>query len=346
MSQAVQKLEGEAITQGKAVTPYDKFGATMESRKGEFVKALPAHITFDKFQRTCLTACIQNPDLLTADRHTLFLSCLKSATDGLLPDGRDAALVIFNTKKKIDGEDRWIKAVQYMPMYAGILKKVRQSGDLAGVETHVVYEKDLFKYALGDESKIEHTPYMGKEARGDIIAVYCIARLKDGTVVREVMSFQDIEKVRKASKAGDDNGQPKGIWKAWYEEMARKTVFRRCAKWLPQNIEMFDHAFDNDASMEVLGEVEGGKPTAFNPSQQTGEVIDMTASGGGEDVMVSAEEQEPQPKQPDLKKAVKEKKAAAKSCDTCVGSGVVHTTVDGQESKGPCPDCKGTGKPA
>ena len=50
--------------------------------------------------------------------------------------------------------------------------------------------------------------------------------------------------------------------------------------------------------------------------------------------------------QPDLKKEVaKAKKTEApaakpKSCETCVGTGIVHDA----EGKGPCPDCKGSGK--
>ncbi len=36
--------------------------------------------------------------------------------------------------------------------------------------------------------------------------------------------------------------------------------------------------------------------------------------------------------------------AKPKSCETCVGTGIVHGVEDGQEFKGPCPDCNGAGK--
>ena len=230
-----------------------------------------------------MTALVQNPDLTVADRHSLLLSCMKSATDGLMPDGRDAALVIFNSKgpKDSSGKDTWIKKVQYLPMYAGILKKVRQSKELASVVTHIVYEADKklgkFEYFLGDDERIVHEPYLGPEPRGNIIAAYCIAKLKDGTVIREVMTFQDIEKVRRTSKSGDDNGKPKGIWAAWYEEMARKTVFRRCAKWLPQSIELTERVFKNDDSMETFTDFEADAPTMITdqtPGDITADVVD------------------------------------------------------------------------
>lgn len=275
----VKKLEGTPVPQtttGKAVAKTDAFRGFLSSQKGEFDKVLPSHISFEKFQRTVMTAVLVSPDLLEADRASLMVSCIKAATDGLLPDNRDAALVIFNSK---NGND-WIKKVQYMPMYAGILKKVRQSGDLASAVTHVVYEKDKFEYFLGDDERISHEPYLGKEERGEIIAAYCIAKLKDGTIFREVMPRADIEKVRRSSKSGnDDKGNAKGIWLSWYEEMARKTVFRRCAKWLPQSIEIVENAFSRDDSMAVMDDVAGGEPESIGHDEcvtidnHTGEVL-------------------------------------------------------------------------
>lgn len=252
MTTTAKKLEGTAVatTEKKALTKVDSFKLFLNQNKGEFDKVLPSHISFEKFQRTVVTAVLIQPELADADRASLMVACIKSATDGLLPDSRDAALVIFNSKV----DDKWVKKVQYLPMYAGILKKVRQSGELASAVTHVVYEKDKFEYVLGDDERILHEPYIGKEERGEVIAAYCIAKLKDGTVFREVMSRQDIEKVRRASKSGnDDKGNPKGIWANWYEEMCRKTVFRRCAKWLPQSIEIAENIFEKDDTMAVVG---------------------------------------------------------------------------------------------
>ncbi len=262
MINTAQKLEGTAVATtgtGKALTKTDAFRGFLSAQKSEFDKVLPSHISFEKFQRTVMTAVLVSPELLEADRASLMVSCIKAATDGLLPDNRDAALVIFNSKQ---GND-WIKKVQYLPMYAGILKKVRQSGDLASAVTHVVYEKDKFEYFLGDDERITHEPYMGQEERGEIIAAYCIAKLKDGTVFREVMTRADIDKVRRTSKSGnDEKGNPKGIWLAWFDEMARKTVFRRCAKWLPQSVEIIENVFNNDDSMSVMDRVAGGEPEA------------------------------------------------------------------------------------
>ncbi|EUC94081.1 recombinase RecT, partial [Providencia alcalifaciens] len=49
----------------------------------------------------------------------------------------------------------------------------------------------------------------------------------------EVMTYNQIEKVRNSSKAGKN-----GPWATHWEEMAKKTVIRRLFKYLPVSIEM------------------------------------------------------------------------------------------------------------
>lgn len=191
--------------------------AVLDKAAPEFSRALPAHVPPERFRRVAETAILNSPDLLQANRRSLLTACIKAAQDGLYPDGRDAALVVFKNQ------------VQYMPMIAGILKKARNSGDLASISAHVVYERDDFDYALGDDERIRHRPHLGG-ARGKPIAAYAIARTKDGAVYREVMSVEEVEQVRKVSRAGNS-----GPWATWWGEMARKTVLRRLSKRLPMS---------------------------------------------------------------------------------------------------------------
>lgn len=184
-------------------------------------QALPAHVTLDKFTRVVLTAVQQNAKL-TEKREalpSLYQACVKCASDGLLPDGREAALVPFNTK--VNGQ--WVTQVQYMPMIGGITKRLAMSG--ITVESHVVYENDVFEQEFGDNPRIIHRPPKLGEKRGEIVGAYSIARLPDGTLKREVMDIEQIEAVRNASRAKDG-----GPWSSWYGEMARKTVTRRNVK--------------------------------------------------------------------------------------------------------------------
>lgn len=199
----------------------------------EFEAVLPPQIPAERFVRTAITAVQQNPDLLRTDRRSLLGSCMKAAQDALLLDGREAALVIFKGK------------AQYMPMVAGILKKVRQSGQISTIAAHVVYEKDEFDYQLGDEERIFHKPNILQD-RGRPVAVYCIARTIDGGAFREVMSTAQVEKIRARSPYGQ-----KGPWATDWDEMARKTVVRRLSKYLPSSTDL-------DQVLQRDNEADGG----------------------------------------------------------------------------------------
>lgn len=200
---------------------------------GEFKMALPSHISPDKFQRVVMTAVQQDPDILAADRRTLLMAATKCAQDGLLPDKREAAFVIFNTKIKIDGRETWVKAVQYMPMIAGIQKRAMNSGLVQSLQGHVIYENDHFVWQQGTDERLEHRPLFPGD-RGKPIGAYAVARVKgmDRPLFR-VMDYDRIEKARAVSK----NAQG-GVWKTWWDEMAIKTVVRNLAKSLPADAEL------------------------------------------------------------------------------------------------------------
>lgn len=197
----------------------------------EFKAALPSHIPVEKFTRVAMTAINNNPSLLNADRKSLFGAFVRLAQDGLLPDGREAAVVMFGDK------------AQAMPMIAGVLKKIRQSGHVAKVSAQVVYEKDEFVWKLGFDEDVTHNPPPLDQARGKPIGAYATAVLKDGSRLLEVMNLDEIEQVRKVSRAAKN-----GPWIAWWGEMARKTVMRRLSKRLPMSTDIED-AFERDETL-------------------------------------------------------------------------------------------------
>src|SRR5688572_8778353 len=121
-----------AIVAEKVAHPIVVLEQQLEDRVPEFAKALPAHVPAERFKRVVLTAVQNNPKLLQVERRSFFNACMKAAQDGLLPDGRESAIVEFKDK------DRGPMA-QYMPMVAGIRKKVRNSAEIADWNAHVVF---------------------------------------------------------------------------------------------------------------------------------------------------------------------------------------------------------------
>ncbi|MBR0693610.1 recombinase RecT [Bradyrhizobium lablabi] len=273
--------------------PIAVFKQQVMSREQEFGAVLPAHIPAERFSRVILTAVNKNPALLHADRASLFSSAMMAAADGLLCDGREAALVIYRTKKKTSEGDVWIDAVQYMPMVAGILKKVRNSGELSTIVAKVVYAGDRFRNWIDNEG--EHLDYeAGESQERDIIrCAFAMAKLKDGSIEVEVLKPADIEKIRSVSRSKD-----KGPWVDWWEEMAKKSAIRRLSKRLPLNTDIDDLIRRDDAlydfdqartdaqdrghtslvsKLDMLSLPAGSAPTiAHDP--ETGEVTEQTNS--------------------------------------------------------------------
>src|SRR5579872_7163533 len=105
-----------------------------------FLAVLPGNIPVERFKRMVITALNTNPDLAQADRRSLFNSCIKCASDGLLPDGREAALVVYNTKIKRGSREYRADMVRYLPMIAGIRKRMHNSGEVDGTTAEVVYQ--------------------------------------------------------------------------------------------------------------------------------------------------------------------------------------------------------------
>jgi recombination protein RecT len=80
--------------------PIEIIRADMTKMEPQFKAALPPQISVEKFTRVAMTAIQQDQNLLLADRTSLFGACMKAAQDGLIPDGREAAFVVYNKKVK------------------------------------------------------------------------------------------------------------------------------------------------------------------------------------------------------------------------------------------------------
>lgn len=215
----------------RAPKPIEKFCALIDAKQPTFAAALPPHIPFEKFRSVVISALSLDPDLAVADQASLFTSCLQAASDGLLPNKREAALVIFKVKIKDKGKDVWIQKVQYMPMIAGIMKKMRQSGEISSFTAQCVYEGDEFDFAHGSDAFLHHKKNIKGDA-GQLLCVYAFAKLKDGTEAFEVMTLDQVDRRKAVSKSAN------GPWVAWYDEMALKTVARKLMKFLPSNSDL------------------------------------------------------------------------------------------------------------
>jgi len=232
------------------LTPVDQFARELAPYKKTFESVLPAHIEVKKFMRTIVGAVQNNPDILKCNRQSILNSCQKAAQDGLVIDGREAALVQFKGQ------------AQYMPMVNGVLKKLRNSGQISTITAETVHQNDPFKYNPAMDDVPNHSPEWFGD-RGEMIGVYAVAKMKDGSYVVEIMNMKQIDKVKSVSRSANSGSSP---WKQWPEEMAKKTVLRRIAKYLPSSADI-DQMFDNDNENYDLSQAEEVETVDVKPDE-------------------------------------------------------------------------------
>lgn len=211
--------------------------------KAGIQNSLPNHMkpNVEKFIRVLEAALRADPKLAGAPGDSFYAAVGKCAVDGLLPDGREAVLVVLENRKT------GIPTVNYWPMMAGILKKVRNSGELSSIYPQVVYEKDQFERWIDENGEhMKHVPTTATE-RGNITHAYCIAKTKDGGTYIEVMTRAEVEQIRQGSRAANS-----GPWTTWWGEMAKKTVTRRLSKRLPMSTDL-EGALTADDDLYDLG---------------------------------------------------------------------------------------------
>ncbi len=255
-SAALKAAATGAVTADEARNPYEAFKRQLEGSRSGFLALLGNANAVDRFVRVVLNAVMANPELLEVNRRSLVGAALRAAQDGLLPDGREAVFNVYNTKTSKRGEpDRWEKCAQYLPMVGGLIKKLYEGGEVTYVDAVCVYNGDVFRYTRGDEPKIIHEP-KGEGGFADIVAVYCIVKLKNGEIKREVMFRQDIERVRGASKSKDN-----GPWVTWFDQQAIKSVIKRIYKQLPRT-DAFESIAQADNLASGYGDLAGQAVTA------------------------------------------------------------------------------------
>ena len=242
----------------------------IEKRKDEFTKALPKHLTVDRLMRVALTCIGKTPDLQKCTGASLCGAILQCAELGLEPGGALGHAYLVPFKQNHDDGSVTFNCTLIIG-YRGLIELARRSGDLAQIEAHVVYSGDTFELEFGLSPKLRHVPLLAGN-RGSPVCVYAVARLGDGAMHVEVMTRDEVEGIRKRSRAGNS-----GPWKTDWDEMARKTVVRRETKYLPMSSERLARALEIDDEQFVDGEVveqtaalaaEAGKPKTLTVKER------------------------------------------------------------------------------
>ena len=179
-------------------------------------------ISPERFIQGAAQAIAGDARLQQCTTESVLLSCLEAAQIGLEPTGilNQAWLVAYK------------KEARLMIGYGGYITLLDRSRSYDFIEAVVVYEHDEFWFQRGTDPKIHHVPApdgqrgkFGHENGGG----YWVAWKKGSSRPQwDVMGWHDLERRRKVSKRAEED-----MWKAWPEEMYRKTILRWGMKQMP-----------------------------------------------------------------------------------------------------------------
>lgn len=162
--------------------------------------ALPEGVSIERFERAAATAILTRPDLLNADRASLFQALVRCAHTGLMPDGRQAAIVAYGRKASC------------LTMIGGYRDLLAEHGWILRASS--VRQADQFDYT-DEPPAITHRK--ARENRGPVVFAYAVAVHRDGRREQAVLTADEIQKRR--AKA-----QTQGVWNEWEDEQAAKTA--------------------------------------------------------------------------------------------------------------------------
>lgn len=204
--------------------------AALEERSDVIASLLPRGTDVDRFKRIVLQSINRNPQLKKCTPNSIVDAAAEAARLGLEPSGAigGAHLVPYGN------------TAQLIVDYRGLVELARRSGEIAAIDAAIVRQADRFHVRRGTEPAIDHVPDMEAASPADpadeanpVTHVYAVARLRNGQRQFDVMTRDEVERIRGRSRAGNA-----GPWRTDWHEMAKKTVLRRLSKTLPLTVEV------------------------------------------------------------------------------------------------------------
>lgn len=269
---AIQKAK-----EAKAARPADP-ASTMKAyitrMKGEIAKALPSVMTPERFTRIVTSAISTTPQLAQTTPQSFLGAMMTAAQLGLEPNTPlgQAYLLPYKNHGRLE--------CQFQLGYKGLIDLAYRSGQVTIIQAHEVRENDEFSYSFGLEPTLHHVPARGD--RGNVICYYAMFRTKDGGFGFEVMSREDVEAhAKRYSKSYGGSFSP---WSTNFDEMAKKTVLKKCLKYAPLKSDFVRAvASDETIKTEIAEDMTEVPPVeiAYTVDEETGEVMEPDTNGGG-----------------------------------------------------------------
>ena len=218
----------------------------------------------EQYAAVVLNAMVVTPSLTECTKQSLEKSIIDCLNAGLLPDGKQAAIIPF------------AQTATLVPMVDGIVKLAHNAIKGLGLRALVVYKGDHFEYSDGAHVTLNHTqgafcdpPRAIDKRPENIIAAYAVAK-QPGHMEPDilVMDRAGLDIYRNYSRSRS------GPWETHYAQMCQKTVIKQLLKLMPKvaaalpdvpaGLERYEMEAMSEVDDYAAGVVEGG--TLASPS--------------------------------------------------------------------------------
>ncbi len=255
---AVEKLKVQVIEQRQKAKPIE---VLIQKSLNELGKAVPSCMSAERLARIAFTTLRLNSKLTECTPESFLGALFQSAQLGLEPNVEGQAYIIpyLNSKKITNpetGKPEWIKVMeaQFQIGYKGYIELFYRHNAADYIDMHTVYENDIFEFNYGTEAYLKHCPTF--KDRGNVIAFYAVAKIKNGGSVFKVMSKEEcMAHGETHSKCFDKETKTFDKNSPWFKDpnaMCKKTVLIQLAKLLPKSIELQKAlAMDNTTKSKV-----------------------------------------------------------------------------------------------
>lgn len=228
----------KAIQPTQAATPAKKpdgggIAELLEKHKITLSQLLPPGTPVERYLLAVKLAVDRNPKLSECTTDSLYLAVMQSAMLGLEAGHYNMAHIVPYWKSSANRYE-----AQFQIGYQGLRYLGKKHGDVADDDVGIVCEHDELEFEAGPDARFRHR--YDPTSRGPIVAYYCWAKTRAGSLKICVMSREEILAWRDRYAKKDKDGKPK-ISDAWIqheEAMALKTCVMRVYKYLAQSPEL------------------------------------------------------------------------------------------------------------
>lgn len=226
---------------------------TSEQMRGKIAEVLPKYLTAEQMTRVMAGTIARVPKLAECTTASLLNALMLCAQAGILPDGRNAHLLPFKCyNKELECNEM---LVQVIFDYKGLIQIAERNG-VQNIRAIAVHEKDVFEYGMeGANVTFKWKPDSIGD-RGKLVA-FAATCIRDGNTDVEVMTKDEVDAIRKRSKASSS-----GPWVTDYAEMGKKGL-------------ALDTPIPTTSGWTTMGEIQKGD-VVFDMHGNPSEVLDIS----------------------------------------------------------------------